>query len=94
MALQFACVVELPGSKTKGKGKVKGDATVVLEAITRREQSLVLFHLMGKVLYNKRAYLLYLYRCARLNVSQEREIRRTRPLQQKIFKKTKNWTLD
>ncbi|RDB30728.1 Cell cycle checkpoint protein RAD17 [Hypsizygus marmoreus] len=50
MALQFACVVEL-GTKSRKK---KGTATAVLESVTRREQSLVLFHLMGKVLYNKR----------------------------------------
>ncbi|KIM86641.1 hypothetical protein PILCRDRAFT_64773, partial [Piloderma croceum F 1598] len=54
MALQFACIVELPRTDTgasskKGKGK-----KVVLEAVTRRESSLALFHLMGKVLYNKR----------------------------------------
>ena len=48
MAMQFACVVQLP-SKSKKKG-----AKLVLESVTRREQSLVLFHLMGKVLYNKR----------------------------------------
>lgn len=56
MALQFACIVELPSTK-KGKNKAKGgDAKVVLEAVTRREQSLHLFHLMGKVLYNKRGF--------------------------------------
>jgi len=67
MALQFACIVELPrtsagasGNK-KGKGKKGktgggegGSRRVVLEAVTRRESSLALFHLMGKVLYNKR----------------------------------------
>ncbi|KAF8811191.1 hypothetical protein BYT27DRAFT_7221588 [Phlegmacium glaucopus] len=31
-----------------------GKHIVVLEAVTRREQSLALFHLLGKVLYNKR----------------------------------------
>lgn len=52
MALQFACIVELPKGKRKNvKG---GDAKMVLEAITRRESSLALFHLMGKVMYNKR----------------------------------------
>ena len=55
MALQFACVVELPTSNKKGKG-----TTMVMEAVTRREQSLQLFHLLGKVLYNKRAF------CSRL----------------------------
>src|SRR6266540_2336448 len=51
MALQFACVVELPASRKKGKTVA---SKIVLEAVTRREQSLVLFHLLGKVLYNKR----------------------------------------
>ena len=54
MTLQFACVVELPSNK-KGKNKAR-DTKVVLEAVTRREQSLHLFHLMGKVLYNKRGF--------------------------------------
>jgi cell cycle checkpoint protein len=74
MALQFACIVELPRESSackndgkKGKGKVRsgktvrnwtgaeaGSSRVVLEAVTRRESSLALFHLMGKVLYNKR----------------------------------------
>ena len=63
-ALQFACVVDLPVSSLKSKGKVarkNGGGTkrttnvhAVLEVVTRREQSLVLFHLMGKILYNKR----------------------------------------
>ena len=63
MALQFACVVELPASSTKSKSKVtrkdvgrKMNVRGVLEAVTRREQSLVLFHLMGKILYNKRQH--------------------------------------
>lgn len=60
MALEFACVVTL--TKSGGKGKTRrntagsGSARAVLEAVTRREQSLVLFHLMGKILYNKREY--------------------------------------
>lgn len=61
MALEFACVVTL--TKGGGKGKTRrnatGSARAVLEAVTRREQSLVLFHLMGKILYNKREYWLY-----------------------------------
>ncbi|KAG2343137.1 Rad17-domain-containing protein [Suillus weaverae] len=58
MALEFACIVTL--TKGGGKGKTRrntagsGCARAVLEAVTRREQSLVLFHLMGKILYNKR----------------------------------------
>jgi cell cycle checkpoint protein len=55
MALQFACVVDMSIDK-KGKKKTttsNRSARVVLESVTRREQSLVLFHLIGKVLYNK-----------------------------------------
>ena len=52
MALQFACIVEMPGRKAAGRGKA-----MVMEAMTRREQSLDLFHLLGKVLYNKRLYI-------------------------------------
>lgn len=54
MALQFACIVELPGSKKKGRGN---GTIMVMEAVTRREQSLQLFHLLGKVLYNKRVFV-------------------------------------
>ena len=46
MAMQFACIVQLP-SKSKKKG-----TKLVLESVMQREQSLVLFHLMGKVLYS------------------------------------------
>ncbi|KAG8216677.1 Rad17-domain-containing protein [Butyriboletus roseoflavus] len=66
MTLQFACVVDLPTSSIKSKGKVSRknvdgkkrskNVRAVLEAVTRREQSLVLFHLMGKILYNKRKF--------------------------------------
>ena len=52
MALQFACIIHKP---TQRKKKNIGH-TVVLEAVTRREQSLALFHLLGKVLYNKRSF--------------------------------------
>lgn len=54
MALQFACVADPWDKKRKGK---KVPTRVVLESVTRREQSLALFHLMGKVLYNKRKCL-------------------------------------
>ena len=53
MALQFACIAHKPNQKKK---KNIGN-TVVLEAVTRREQSLALFHLLGKVLYNKRPFV-------------------------------------
>ncbi|KAL0959331.1 hypothetical protein HGRIS_014592 [Hohenbuehelia grisea] len=55
MALQFACVLDVPGPAKVKKGKSKSrPSAAVLEVVTRREQSLVLFHLLGKVLYNKR----------------------------------------
>ena len=57
MALQFACIVHKPTQKKK---KNIGH-TVVLEAVTRREQSLALFHLLGKVFYNKRPFCLSFY---------------------------------
>ncbi|KAL5483394.1 RAD17 [Sanghuangporus weigelae] len=52
MALQFACV--LGDTKVKAQRGKKKVNRALMEAITRREQALVLFHLMGKVLYNKR----------------------------------------
>ncbi|TFY52729.1 hypothetical protein EVJ58_g9851 [Rhodofomes roseus] len=53
MALQFACTV---GGNTTTKKKKGGgaDAKAIVESVTRREQSLALFHLLGKLLYNKR----------------------------------------
>ena len=59
MALQFASAPTKDQGANKGKGKGKKgkkgqDARMLLEAVTRREQSLALFHLVGKVLYNKR----------------------------------------
>ncbi|KAF9554804.1 checkpoint protein Rad24 [Agrocybe pediades] len=51
MALQFACVMDISGKKKKNG---QGGSAAVLGAVTRREQSLALFHLLGKVLYNKR----------------------------------------
>ncbi|KAL0563836.1 RFC checkpoint protein Rad17 [Marasmius crinis-equi] len=56
MTLQFACI-RLGSQAKSSKGRKKEgklDSDVLVESITRREQSLVLFHLMGKVLYNKR----------------------------------------
>lgn len=51
MALQFACIVEIPSRKQKNKA-----TKMVMEAVTRREQTLAMFHLLGKVLYNKRQF--------------------------------------
>ncbi len=66
MALQFACVVEAPVSK---KGRAKGprgtSTRAMLEVITKRENSLVLFHLLGKILYNKRGFSIVM--CVRLH---------------------------
>ncbi|KAJ7700900.1 hypothetical protein B0H16DRAFT_1902873 [Mycena metata] len=57
MALQFSCVPTLGGGSVKAArkkgGGAGGGAKLVLEAVTRREQSLALFHFMGRVLYNK-----------------------------------------
>ncbi|TCD62712.1 Cell cycle checkpoint protein rad17 [Steccherinum ochraceum] len=59
MALQFACVAGSSLTKPKGRGKAKKsnaipESRALLEAVSRREQSLALFHLVGKLLYNKR----------------------------------------
>ena len=60
-ALQFACTADHSAHKSTLKGNTRGkgpSATVMLEAVTRREQSLALFHLLGKIMYNKRGSLL------------------------------------
>lgn len=60
MTLQFACSASYKVVAAKGQSKSRrtktqrGDLRPVLEATTRREQSLALFHLVGKILYNKR----------------------------------------
>ncbi|CAL1710781.1 unnamed protein product [Somion occarium] len=62
MALQFASTsvgISLgPDSQPSGKGKSKSRKSAptraLMEVVTRREQSLALFHLIGKLLYNKR----------------------------------------
>ena len=38
-----------------------------MESISRREQALALFHLMGKVLYNKRLYSQVMKSCSDIN---------------------------
>ena len=53
-ALQFACTADHSTHKPALKGSKKGkgpSATVMLEAVTRREQSLALFHLLGKIMH-------------------------------------------
>ncbi|KAG8788697.1 Cell cycle checkpoint protein rad17, partial [Ceratobasidium sp. 428] len=65
MSVQFACLVGGGSEQTNasGKSKTKGkskkserDATVksMFAAVTRREQALALFHLLGRLFYNKR----------------------------------------
>lgn len=58
MALQFACTTtsaKEPSSISKSKAKAGSlNARGLLEVISRREQNLALFHLLGKILYNKR----------------------------------------
>ena len=69
MALQFACVASSSlsaSSNVKGKSKAKINnnsankkaapnmTAGTLVSVTNREQSLQLFHLLGKLLYNKR----------------------------------------
>lgn len=69
MALQFACSASCKGVTTSIKGQSKsrrtkatrGDLRPLLEATTRREQSLALFHLVGKILYNKRLFFHYFW---------------------------------
>jgi cell cycle checkpoint protein len=73
MALQFACVHP---SRTKGKGTKRGAGAGAMIALTNREQSLQLFHLMGKILYNKR----WLVRsCLDSTISDEETFRKRRP---------------
>ena len=64
ISLQFACttsptaatsVSSDKGAKGKSKKNEKvGNSRALLEVISRREQNLVLFHFLGKILYNKR----------------------------------------
>ena len=56
-----ALISALSGKKTAKGGK---SSRALLEAVTRREQSLALFHLLGKVLYNKRALCISASCCA------------------------------
>jgi len=50
MTLQFSCI---PGKKSPRR---KGDpcSTAPIQVVTRRESGLALFHLIGRVMYNKR----------------------------------------
>jgi cell cycle checkpoint protein len=51
--LEFVC--SHPSKDGKGtKDRKKNMSRAMLEVVTRKENSFVLFHLMGKVMYNKR----------------------------------------
>ncbi|OCH87008.1 P-loop containing nucleoside triphosphate hydrolase protein [Obba rivulosa] len=56
MALQFACVSNADEGYKRGSQKAPKSAIprALLEVVTRREHSMALFHLLGKLLYNKR----------------------------------------
>jgi cell cycle checkpoint protein len=85
--LEFACTIELPNKKRKG---VTAGTTIVLEAVTRREQSLALFHLIGKVLYNKRTPYLASLSIIQANSGyyvQEKAIPQARPPPLKTYRK-------
>jgi len=70
MALQFACIVKLSDKKGKKVLGGRNGARAILDAVTRREQSLALFHLMGKVLYNKSWFCQLIYP-SRANLDQK-----------------------
>lgn len=98
MALQFACTADSstrkPAKGTKKASKGQGpSARVMLEAVTRREQSLALFHLLGKVMYNKSESNDVITLCMPMNLayarSQERETRPLHPHPPRTFGKTK-----
>lgn len=52
-ALEFACTTN-SGAKSSTRRKKGGISRTLLESVTRREQSMALFHLIGRILYNKR----------------------------------------
>ena len=56
MELQLSSLVDKKPAK-KGKKSGPNDSVAFLKLASQREQSLALFHLIGKVLYNKRMSL-------------------------------------
>lgn len=56
MELQLSSLATKPAKKGKNNGS--NDSVALLKLASQREQSLALFHLLGKVLYNKRMSLL------------------------------------
>jgi len=53
MELQISSLVDKRPTK-KGRKGGSSDSVALLKLATQREQSLALFHLIGKILYNKR----------------------------------------
>jgi hypothetical protein len=53
MELQLSSLTDKKPTK-KGKKSGSHDSVALLKLASQREQSLALFHLIGKVLYNKR----------------------------------------
>lgn len=53
MELQLCSLVDKKPAK-QGKNSGSNDSVALLKLASQREQSLALFHLIGKVLYNKR----------------------------------------
>ena len=53
MELQLSSLVDKKPTK-KGKKNDSSNSVAFLKLASQREQSLALFHLIGKVLYNKR----------------------------------------
>jgi cell cycle checkpoint protein len=56
-SLEFICS-RGSAEKTGVKKNKRNLSRAMLEIVTRRENSLVLFHLLGKILYNKRLLIL------------------------------------
>jgi hypothetical protein len=56
MELQLSSLASKPTKKGKSNGS--NDSVALLKLASQREQSMALFHLIGKVLYNKRMSLL------------------------------------
>jgi cell cycle checkpoint protein len=53
-ALELVCSAPSDTKPSKGRKKT---SRAMLEIVTRKENSLMLFHLLGKVLYNKRWFI-------------------------------------
>ena len=71
MELQLSSLVDKKPAK-KGKKSDSNGSTVLLKLASQREQSLALFHLIGKVMYNKRvSHLLFETSVLKMHISRE-----------------------